>query len=147
MKLKRSSARPRVRASLEIVPLIDVVLLLVFFFVLGVTFVRHSAIPIAMSETEAPGSFLAEGLSITLSAEPGGPDGQGKIYVDDLEVQAWDDLSARLSAYHANQPDATVLVRPDRDVSTGRTVQVMGIVTGAGITHYFIAAEPPRPQE
>jgi biopolymer transport protein ExbD len=146
MKFTRNEKR-KVRANVEMTPLIDVVFQLLIFFMLSSTFVVQSSVPIEVPTSEGSLQFDHKELSITLEFGEGGPDGRGRVHVNEIEIASWAELSNTLAEFHRNQPEAAVLVRPDRRVETGRTIQVLGLVTSAGINRYFIAAEPPEAQE
>ena len=147
MKFQRvGSGKHRVRASLDLTPLIDVIFNLIIFFMLSSTFVVQTSIPI--ETPEAPGTVKMENreLSVTLQYGEGGPDGKGRAYIETDEVSTWEDLSRRLAEEVAKKPDALVLIRPDERVDTGRLVYVLGIATSVGIQRYGIAAVPPKDQ-
>ena len=142
MKFPRNDKR-KVRASVELTPLIDVVFQLLIFFMLSSTFVVQTSIPIEVPQSEGAARFEHKELSITLEYGEGGPDGGGRVHINDIEVASWEELTNALSEFKRNQPEAPVLIRPDRRVETGRTIQVLGLVTSVGIQKYFVAAEPP----
>jgi len=133
----------KVRANLDLTPLIDVVFQLILFFMLSSTFVVQSSIQIETPIAEGSKTLEQKDLSITLQYGEGGPDGGGRVYVDSDEVTTWAGLSQRLAEEIAARPKAMVLIRPDARVDTGRLVQVLGIATSVGIQRYGIAAEPP----
>ena len=146
MKFVRNDRR-KVRATVELTPLIDVVFQLLIFFMLSSTFVVQTSIPIEVPESDGVSQLEQKELSITLAYGEGGPDNQGKIYVENVEIAAWRELSGAVSQLHERQPDALVLIRPDKRVPTGRTIKVLGVVTSVGIRHYGILAEPPKEEE
>lgn len=146
MKFKRNDKR-KVRASVEMTPLIDVVFLLLIFFMLSSTFVVQTSIPIETPVSKGAERFEHKELSITLAHGEDGIDGGGKVFVDEVEVAEWGELSALLTAFHEEKPDALVLIRPDARISAGRLVQVLGIINTAGIRRYGLAAEPPAEGE
>jgi biopolymer transport protein ExbD len=133
----------KVRANLDLTPLIDVVFNLIIFFMLSSTFVVQSSIQIETPIAEGSESLEQKDVSITLQYGDGGPDGEGRVYLDNDEILDWADLSQRLSEAMAANPKAMVLIRPDARIETGRLVQVLGIATSVGVERYGIAAEPP----
>lgn len=146
MKFKRSSER-KVKANVEMTPLIDVVFQLLIFFMLSSTFVVQTSIPIEIPESEGASQLEQKDLSITLSDEPGGPDGLGKIYLrrdEDVEILDWAELSNTLVDLHAQNPAAAVQIRAHAKLPVERFVKVMGIANAAGIENYAIAAQQPE---
>lgn len=144
MKFKRDNTR-KVKAWLDLTPLIDVVFQLLIFFMLSATFVVQTSIPIEMPKAEGAPKIDQKDMTITLAyPEPGapsGPDGRGAIYVNDEPVPDMNTLATLLEAAVAESEDALVLIRPDARLDTGRLVEVMGIASSVGVKRYGIAAE------
>jgi len=143
----RHTDRRRVKASIDLTPLIDVVFQLLIFFMLSATFVVQSSIQIEMPEAKGAVALEQKDLSITLATGPGGPGNKGGVYVDNVEVATLEELSAALAAAHAERPDVRVLIRADANVPTARLVEVMGIAYSVGIKHCGLAAQPPLEPE
>ncbi|MCC6695956.1 MAG: biopolymer transporter ExbD [Candidatus Hydrogenedentes bacterium] len=137
----------KVRASLDLTPLIDVVFNLIIFFMLSSTFVVQSSIQIETPVAEGSESLEQKDVSITLQFGEGGPDGEGRVYLDNEEILDWGNLSTRLSEVMTANPKAMVLIRPDARIETGRLVRVLGIATSVGVERYGIAAEPPSDEK
>ena len=62
----------RIRASLDITPLVDVVFNLIIFFMLSSTFVVQSSIQIQTPEAEGTRQLEAKDISVTLQFGEGG---------------------------------------------------------------------------
>lgn len=137
----------KIKASLDLTPLIDVVFNLIIFFMLSSTFVVQSSIQIETAEAEGTKALEQKDLSVTLQYGEGGPDGKGRIYINNDEVLSWTDLTQRLAEETKIRPDAMILIRPDARIETGRLVQVLGIASSVGVTRYGIAAEPPDTEQ
>ncbi len=146
MQIKRSREK-KVRATLDMMPMIDVTFQLIIFFLLSSTFVVQTSVPIELSPSEGAAQLEKKNMSITLAAGDGGPDNGGAIFVDDTEITAWIDLRRVLAELKNRNPEALVLVRPDRNVPTERLVKVLGIANRLGIVHYGIAAQQAEPLE
>jgi biopolymer transport protein ExbD len=136
-----------VKASLDLTPLIDVVYNLIIFFMLSSTFVVQTSIQIETPQAEGTETLENRDLSVTLQFGEGGPDGKGRVYVDNVEMTTWDELSKRLAEEVTKRPEALVLIRPDSRVETGRLVYVLGIATSAKVQRYAIAAVPPEEEK
>ena len=138
MRFRRNQKR-KVRANLDLTPLIDVVFLLVLFFMLSSTFVIQNSIPVELPEAEGSTQFESRDVSVTIT---GGE--EGSLYVDNVRVADMDGLGQVLAARQAADPEVMVLIRADAGVPTGRTVEVLGVAYSAGITRSLIAAQPPE---
>lgn len=140
----RKRHKQRRGANVDMTPMIDVVFQLLLFFMLSSTFVVQTSIQIEMPQAEGATQLEDKDLSITLAYGTDGPDGKGKIYVNDDEIPTIEALTQRLSEEARRDPDVQLLVRPDARTDTGRLVEVLGIATSVGIEKYGISAQPPE---
>ncbi len=146
MKFQREEKR-KVKAQLDLTPLIDVVFQLLIFFMLSATFVVQSSINIEMPEAKGATTLEAKDLSVTLAKGEGGPDGEGPVYVDKIEVDSMAQLAQKLADELTERPDLMLLIRSDGKVETARLVKVLGIARSVGISNFGIAALPPSDAE
>lgn len=100
MRVEAPLARPR---RLALTPLIDIVFLLLVFFMLASTFLRYSRIDVGSSQPGRAVHALAGAQFVRVHAE-------GRLDLNGAPVTA-DDLLARLDA-KADSPSARVIVRP-----------------------------------
>ncbi len=140
---KEEGQRRKVRANVDLTPLIDVVFQLLIFFMLSATFVVQASIQIEMPQAEGAEAFEQKDVSLTLAYGQGGPGGMGPIYVDDVPVETMEELSLVLAQHRADVPDMRLLIRSDARLNTGRFVEVLGVAQSVGIHRYGIAAQPP----
>ena len=142
MKFKRSNER-KVRAIIDSTPLIDVVFQLLIFFMLTSSFVVHTTVPVELSEAKGTSELENKEMSITLAFGTGGPEDGGEVFINDVAISHWTQLTRALAELREREPEAGVLIRPDARVPTERLVKVLGFANGVGIKHYGIAAVPP----
>ena len=86
-------------------------------------------------------------VSVTLSTDPGGPDGGGLVYLDNDPIATWVELTDQLAAIVADQPETTLLFRSDAAVPVERFVKAMGFARSVGIERFQIAAQPIAEEE
>ncbi len=139
----RRKKRLRPRATLDMTPLINVVFLLLLFFMVSSTFVVRTTIPIQAAQVPGTPVYEEKDLLITLAYGEGGPDGKGPVYANDVPVSDMEDLSRVLAEAHSERPELRLMIRPDARISSARLIEVMGIARAAGIERYSIVAEPP----
>jgi biopolymer transport protein ExbD len=144
MKFRSTSREKRkIKANVDLTPLIDVVFLLIIFFMLSATFVVQNSIQIEMPEAKGTAELEQKDVSVTLAAGDGGPDGSGMVYIDNEPVPTWDELGDRLAAARRDSgPEFKLIFRVDGRVPTGQTVKVMGIARSVGIERFAFAAKP-----
>ena len=130
-----SPPRQRPPLILELTPLIDVVFLLLIFFMVSTTFVDQ---PSAM-EVDLPTSDSAEVLSegndvgISLTSD-------GRVFIDGEGV-SMEQLSAELRRIAREDPTTRVVVRADKGLTYQRLIDVMGLAHDLGLAHFSLAAE------
>ncbi len=139
--------RHKIKAGFDLTPLVTVMLNLLIFFILSSTFVVQSSIQIQAPIAESTSQFDVKDLSITLQVGEGGPDGKGRIYLNNDEISTWDALSERLGEEIRQRPNARVLIRPDARIDAGRLISVLGIATKANVRYYAIETGPPKTSE
>ncbi|RMF90216.1 MAG: biopolymer transporter ExbD [Nitrospinota bacterium] len=126
--------RKRVENTLNIAPLIDIVFLLLIFFLLTSTFM-HTGIELTLPEAQTAEVQDVEEHVISLT-------GEGELYLD-LEPVSWEDLPERLQQSLANSPEKVVVINADRGVPLGFFVRAMDISRQAGALEVTISTRPP----
>ena len=117
--------RPRRRARVSLTPLIDVVFILLVFFMLASSFTDWRGLRLTAAE---PGGAAAPGMvgAMLVDVRPEGVRLSG-------EPMAPDALVARLSIRLEARPDTRVLVRPAAGVAMQRVVDLLDRLSAAGI--------------
>ena len=136
--MRLEGARRR-KAGINITSLIDVVFLLLLFFVVTSTFLERPGIDLALPEASTAG---AEGEGeLTVTVEP-----DGTVYVSGTRVPT-EALPQRLEAALAGREPRRVFLEADARVPHGRVVQVMDAARQAGATALVVATRPSPPAE
>lgn len=134
-----SSGRAR-RVALDMTPLIDVVLMLVIFFMLTTTFVLAPGIKVDLPQGHAVQQPHDRDAVILITHD-------GTVYYQDSKVEL-DALRARLQERFRQQPAVRVVIKADKLAQHGRVVAVMDMAKTLGIDKLAIAtAPPPTPQQ
>ncbi len=140
MRFRQKNKRQAV-ANVEMTPMIDVVFQLLIFFMLTSTFVVHTSIPLDLAESPSGTRTQHQDIVISVVPADGGPDSAAGVYINETAVTDWREFTDRLRGLHEQNPDALVLVRPDRRVTTERLVRVLGYVNSVGFTKFGLAAQ------
>lgn len=120
-----SARTDRRRALISLTPLIDVVFILLVFFMLASSFLDWRAIDLSPPVKAGGGAPLEGSLLIDIRADTLRLAGEAM----DLEV-----LTVRVGGLTAGKPDRPVILRPAADVSLQRTVEVLDRLKAAGVT-------------
>jgi len=121
--------------SLSIAPLIDIIFLLLLFFLLTSVFI-DPGIPLNLPEA-ATAEFQEQTEQIIYISK------LGEIYVNDQFVP-FDELLALLSDILQNDTGKHVTIKADKEVAFGAFVRVLDVAKEAGGQDLIISAEFPQ---
>jgi len=126
----RRADEPRV----ELTPMVDVVFLLLIFFMISTTFVEHPGLKIDLPDSSAQ-QIKHEGKEIQVYLAE-----DGQIYFQQQEISL-DDLYQKLNSYGAAAKRMTFLLMADKAVRHGRVIQLMDAAKTAGFEKLAIATD------
>lgn len=123
-------------AEINVTPLLDVVFIMLIFFVLTTSFVKELGVDLDRpSNAPIQEQELSEVISVRIEAD-------GQIFVGDRPVDVLA-VRANIVSGLANKPDASVVVIADRAADSGFVVQVVDQARLAGAEKVSIAASEP----
>lgn len=122
-------------SELNITPLIDLIFLLLIFFIVNTSFVKETGISVERP-TAATGDVKA-GSSILI-----GVDQTGTVFMD-TEVIDIRSVRARVERSLAEMPDASVVIVADKKTSMGIVVDIMDSCRLARAKDVSIATQSP----
>ena len=124
---------------LGIAPLIDVVFLLLIFFMVTSHFNIASGIPIRLPKVSQKAYDRDEQKVMIVI------DREGRTYLEDKKIDL-KDLGPRLQNIVEKEGLIHLLLQADKDVKHGTVVHVMDLAKGAGVSSIIIAArwEPKK---
>ncbi len=133
MKIAR---RPRKKARIEIIPMIDTMFfLLVFFMVATLSMTMQRGIPVNLPHAATAQEELHQVVTLTVTKE-------GQLFFDKEVVASPDEIGRRLTHWKAAGQDVYVIINADRSVDHGRVVDVMDTVRQSGVTRIAVAVRP-----
>jgi biopolymer transport protein ExbD/biopolymer transport protein TolR len=128
--LRKNRDEPRV----DLTPMVDVVFLLLIFFMISTTFVESPGISIKLPESSSQTiDREPKEIKVYLSQEGDIYDGEKKISIDDFK--------GLLSEHQADAKETTVLLLADQESRHGKVVILMDLARDAGFTKLAIATE------
>lgn len=122
-------------ARVDLAPLIDVVFLLLIFYVLAATFVSPTALPIQRPISSQAQAMPARPVLILIASD-------GSTYLGERPWSLED--SARLATRMRDSDQGRVLIHADAAVTAERLVAVMDACLAAGAQHIDLAADRAR---
>ncbi len=130
MRFKRLKRRTTVeKGNLDMAPLIDVVFLLLIFFMLTSNFVVQSGIKVHLPRALSSEVVRAESLVVTLT-------GQDLLFLNDEPITI-NALTEKIS--EAAQDNKAVMLKADTSASLGRVVEIWDLCRQFGVAQINIA--------
>lgn len=124
----------RLRLAINITPLIDVVFLLLIFFMLTTSFLEPQALVLQLPEAKRSAPPTKDSIVVDIAL-----DGAVKL---NGAVLSLDSLTARIRSLVAGDPDPSVWIRAERKVPVQRTVDVMDRIRAAGSKNIKFVTRP-----
>lgn len=125
--------RRRITPQVNITSLIDVVLLLLIFFMISTTFVTQPGIPINLPKAASKVNNVAqESNTVVITAD-------NTIFMNQEKIQDIEELRSMLLKLREDQTDDLIVVKADESVAHGVVVGVMDIAKTSGFTRIAIA--------
>ena len=130
--MRKSHRQPQnTAANINMTPLIDMVFILLIFFLVTSSFTKESGIEVSRPTAES--SQRQETASIIV-----GVNKEGDIWLDNQRIDIRS-VRAMIESLHAQNPEGTVIIMSDKDARMGIAVQVLDQVRLAGVTNVAIA--------
>jgi biopolymer transport protein ExbD len=121
--------------EIHITSLIDVIFMLVIFFMIGSTFEKPA---LAVSLPTASSGEVVRRPMLTVSLDAG-----GLLYLEGERIEE-ETLKQRLRVYSQEEPDFRVALDCDSRLAFQRVTEIMDVLTIAGVRNVAIRHELPR---
>jgi biopolymer transport protein ExbD len=134
MRRSRLLSQEQDDTEVNLTPMIDVVFILLIFFIVTTSFVRESGIDV--DPPQAATAEIQSQASILIAITP-----EGEVWVD-REPLALAALGPTVARLQAERPNSSVVIQADKDARSGRLVEVMDRLRQSGIERMSLAAQP-----
>ena len=125
--------RPRYEVHAPLTSLIDIVFLLLIYFLLTTNFMVDEGIKIKLPQAKASRPQTEETITVYVDKE-------GRSFLNDQEI-AIGNLFKRLKEKIGSQKNKLVVIRADRGVVLNKAVKVMDVAKAAGAGRLCLATE------
>ncbi len=121
-------------ATIELMPLLDVVFILLIFFIVTTSFVKESGVDVL--KPTAKTAQKKEKASIFIAIKE-----NGEIWIQKRKVEIGS-VRANIERLHAESPEGSVVIQADKRSQTGTLIQVMDQIRAANVENISVAAQP-----
>jgi biopolymer transport protein ExbD len=124
------------QAEIQITPLIDMVFILLIFFVVTTSFVSETGLNIQRPQSSSSEALPRDSIPVAISAD-------GRITIDSQRIGLFS-IGPFLQRRLRMQPELAVVIVADKAVSVDRVVRVMDEIRTAGIQDVALATAVER---
>ena len=124
--------KKRQGVNIDIAPLMDMVFILLIFFIVTSTFTRETGVEVEKPKAQSASEVGKKNILIAITRE-------GKIHVNERQVE-YAALQDIIKQMLVKNPDREVVLIADKNSVTGRMVNVMDACNLAGVKKISVAA-------
>ena len=131
--MRRRQNRRKTESEVNLTPMLDVVFIMLIFFIVTASFVKESGIEISRPGASTAVRKERGNILIAISAND-------QIWMNRRQVDPRA-LRANIERAHAENPQGAVVIQADKAAKTGFLVQVMDAARQAGVKDISLAAD------
>ncbi|NWG46851.1 MAG: biopolymer transporter ExbD [Alphaproteobacteria bacterium] len=130
---RRKTAGDASESPIDLTPMLDIVFIMLIFFIVTATFIREPGIKVTRPETETQQPVKNIAILVAVDAE-------SRIFIDGDEVDPRS-LRASIDRLRTENPKGDVVIQADEAADVGVTIQVMETAKAAGAPSVHIATQ------
>ncbi|MCB1749797.1 MAG: biopolymer transporter ExbD [Gammaproteobacteria bacterium] len=122
-------------AAIDLTPMLDVVFIMLIFFIVTATFVKEAGIDV--NRPDAATAVKQEKANILIAI-----DADNRVWIDrrQIDIRA---VRPNIERLHAENPQGSVVIQADKASTTETLIKVMDASRSAGVYNVAIAAQEP----
>ncbi len=120
-------------ADINMTPLIDMVFILLIFFIVSTSFVKETGVDVNRPSAKTAVKKARANILIAIRSD-------GEIWIDKRRIDRRA-IRANVERMHAENPEGAVIILADKEAKTGVLIEVMDQARLAGVANVSIAAE------
>ena len=133
MKQFFSQTQVEDESEINITPMLDVVFIMLIFFIVTATFVKEAGIDVNRPDAATAVKQEKANILIAIGAN-------NDIWIDRRQVDIRS-VRPNIERLHAENPQGSVVIQADKDSKTNTLIQVMDASRQAGVYNVSIAAQ------
>ncbi|MEE8580674.1 MAG: biopolymer transporter ExbD [Myxococcota bacterium] len=131
--MRRRRSRRAEQSEVNLTPMLDVVFIMLIFFIVTASFVKEAGIEITRPPAATAVRQERGNIMVAITAND-------QIWIDRRQVDPRF-VRANIERLHAENPQGSVVIQADKDSKNGLLVQVMDAARLAGVKSVSLAAE------
>jgi len=130
-----ANAEAEEEEGIDVTPMLDVVFIMLIFFIVTASFVKESGIDV--NRPDAQTAQPKDRANILVGIDP-----DGRVWINRRNVELAS-VRANIERLHAENPQGSVVIQADEAAATRHLVSVMDAARQAGVYNVSIAAQEP----
>ncbi len=131
--MRRSHSGDEGEEQINLTPMLDVVFIMLIFFIVTATFVKEVGLDVNQPEDDKPKTVDPDKRSIVVRIT-----NRDRIIIAQRDVD-WRAVRANIERLHAENPEAPVVIQPHPDSRTESMIHVMDSARQAGVFNVSLA--------
>lgn len=131
--MRKRRVRHEEGIDINLTPMLDVVFIMLIFFIVTATFIKEAGIDVFRPDAETARQQALVSVLVAVSAS-------GDIWIDKRKVPP-ESLKPYIERVHTENPKGGLVVQADRDAKAEQLFQVLDAAREAGITDVAVATE------
>lgn len=128
----RKVREPEEEATIDMTPMLDVVFIMLIFFIVTTVFVKQAGMEVVKPEASTAAAFKNANIFIAITED-------GDIWIDRRQI-ALETVRVNLEKLMLEQPTDGVFIQADEKAKHGIVIEVMDQVKAAGVDKAIVAA-------
>lgn len=130
--MRKIFKRKEEESGIDLTPMLDVVFIMLIFFIVTTSFVKESGIDVSRPSAKTAKKKQRASILVAISQS-------GEIWIQRRKVDIRS-VRANIERLHAESPEGTVVIQADKRSETGLLVDVMDQVRLAGVESIAVSA-------
>ena len=128
-----SNNAPEEESTIDITPMLDVVFIMLIFFIVTATFVKEAGTDVIRPDAETALRQQKANILIAVTSN-------NEIWIDGNEVDERQ-VKPKIEQLRAENPQGSVVIQADKGSKTEKVMKVMEAANSVGVTNVAIATE------
>ena len=124
-------------SSINIIPFVDIVLVLLIIFMVTSTAIVNAAIKVDLPKAASAGTAVEKTVNLVYTA-------QRQLFLDGEEVDM-PEAARRIGERAASNPDLQAVISADKGLPYGDVVRLIDLVKGSGVSAFALNVEREQP--
>ncbi len=131
--MRRIFKRTEEESGIDLTPMLDVVFIMLIFFIVTTSFVKESGIDVSRPSAKTAKKKQQAAILVAINQS-------GEVWIQRRKVDIRS-VRANIEKLHAESPEGTVVIQADKRSETGLLVDVMDQIRLAGVESIAVSAE------